>query len=421
MDQVTVFGLDLGESYSQISYYRESMEDVASISPKVGSQSYMIRTAISKREGISQWIIGEDALKLPNCKTSFLAKAYKREQIEMGDEKVDAIELLTIFIRRVLSLTATVGCDKKRDYFLICIEHASKLAIESLLFVTDQLGIERSQVKICDKKEAFFYYVMNQNAMLCMQDVLLLDYWNHSFTAYQLHVDRNVTPHVVSVAELQLSTMDKLGQTEGLTKEEIDTHKDTIFLQELDTILGGKMISSVYLVGQGFEGDWMKRSLSRLCAGRRVFFGMNLFAKGACYYGCSVFLKKKAISDFLYLGGGNLLYNVCLKVFHKNEYIYHVIIGAGLNWQDAKGALEVLLEGEGEPVLEIVCKSIKNAEEITYPCKLEGLAVEKDRTTRIRIEGEASSQKRVSLKVKETGFGELKANNHGEWEFTLKL
>ena len=47
--------------------------------------------------------------------------------------------------------------------------------------------------------------------------------------------------------------------------------------------LAGHNFSSVYLVGSGFKGSWMKKSTAFLCQGRRAFLGGNLFSKGAAY------------------------------------------------------------------------------------------------------------------------------------------
>ena len=421
MDQITIFGIDLNESYSQISYYKEAMEEPASISPHVGSQSYLIPTVVAKRPGVGQWFIGDEALAYHERVEEFLSKAYKRDSIMVDGILVEAIDLLTLFLRRVLALSHGVGCDKKKDYFILCIDHASALAIESLFLVMERLDIPKEHVKICERKEAFCYYVMNQEPSLRMRDVLLLDYWKHAFRVFELSIKRNVTPNVVSVSEVRIAAMEQDAENLNLTKEEKLQYKDEQLSGCLDDIIGGKMISSIYLVGQGFEGDWMKKSLSRLCAGRRVFYGMNLYTKGACYYGKRVTFDKDNVKDYLYLGGGNLLYNICVKVFHRDEFIYHVLIGAGDNWQDAKGQMEVILEGTDEPEIEVVCKSIKDEEDILVKCKLDGLKVSKDRTTRVRIETSAISRDRIRILIKDIGFGEICPGSNKEWQFSVKL
>lgn len=413
------FGLDLGEYFSQISYMEEEDNDATSISPIIGSHSYLVPTVVGKRSGILQWFVGEEALKF-QVAHHILSKAYKREKIVVDGEEFEAIDLLEIFIRRMLSFTNSVGCNKDEDLFVICIDHASQLAVETLLQITGNLGINKEQVKICSRQECFCYYTMNQEAALHLHEVLLLDYWEHSFKAYYLKKDTTVEPNVVRVEELSISKLEKLKNEDGLTDEEFMALKDETFHKVLDEILPGHMISAVYLVGNGFEGEWMKKSLSRLCAGRRVFYGMNLYTKGACFYA-------KAISQpttnpkYLYLGGGNLLYNLCVKAYHKGSYQYQVLVPAGFNWQDAGGTLDFIITGEEEPEITTYLKSLKGEEDIAQTHKLTGLMVSSEKTTRIRIHAYAISKERIRLEVTEIGFGEIAPGNKGKWDFEIGL
>ena len=43
-----------------------------------------------------------------------------------------------------------------------------------------------------------------------------------------------------------------------------------------------KVVSTVYLVGEGFNENWMKSSLSLLCR-EGVYSPAKIFTKGACY------------------------------------------------------------------------------------------------------------------------------------------
>ncbi len=52
------------------------------------------------------------------------------------------------------------------------------------------------------------------------------------------------------------------------------------FLGILKDCFRGHIVSSVYLTGDGFDGDWMKQSVAFLCQGRRAFVGKNLYSRG---------------------------------------------------------------------------------------------------------------------------------------------
>ncbi|MBR0435467.1 MAG: hypothetical protein IJK13_05615 [Lachnospiraceae bacterium] len=421
MEEITYFGLDLSEYYSQISYFRDSMEEPVSISTHPGTEEYLIPTVVGKKTGISQWFIGEDALKLSNSIKGILSKAFRKEKIVVESEEYEATELLSLYIRKVLTMAASVSLDKEKDYFIICIDHATQMQTETLLSIMESLSIGKDRVKVCSKQECFCYYAMNQEPSLTLHESILMDYWNNSLRLYVLKKDTRITPTVVRVSELQFPSLSHMSDELNMTEEEQKEHKDGVFLKALDDILGDRIISSVYLVGDGFDGDWMNRSKGRLCAGRRVFFGMNLFTKGACYYGQIIRRKFKNQPEYLYMGGSNMLYNICLKVFNKGNFKLKPLISAGYNYQDAYGAMDVIVVPDDEPDITIYCKPIKGEDIREYTFPLKGLAVSENLTTRLRVFGKALSPERILISIKTLPFGEIEKDLGLSWEYEIML
>lgn len=58
---------------------------------------------------------------------------------------------------------------------------------------------------------------------------------------------------------------------------------DAMFSKFIESVFDKRIVSSVFLTGEGFENDWYPKSLRVLCNGRRAFIGNNLYSKGACY------------------------------------------------------------------------------------------------------------------------------------------
>lgn len=425
---VTYYGLDLGEYYSQLSYYKDGMAEPISISTIVGSEKYLIPTVVGKKEGYMQWYIGDEATTKPFKVEGLLSKAMKRERITIEGNLISAMDLLEIFIRRVLQLSGTVLPHTEEDRYVICIDHASHLAVETLIEVCSHLGIAKERVKICSRQECFCYYVMNQDGALRIHDVLLLDYWKHTFKVFQLTQDRSVEPTVVSVKEMQIDTMNHIPENSmRMTEEEVAHYKEQCLYEALDEILSQGIISSMYLVGDGFDGEWMKRSLQRMCAGRRVFGGKNLYTKGACYYGKASATKRSDHPEYLYLGGGNVLANVCLKAIDKNKYVYKVLVPAGYNWQDSYGETELLLRDDGgkkeenETVrLEFLIRSLRG-EEHKESLELTGLELNGDMPLRLHVSGKAISTSKVKITVQDLGFGAMRPKSDKKWETELRL
>lgn len=427
----TYFGLDLGNYYSQLSYYTEGMAEPVSISTIVGSEKYLIPTVIGKKSGYMQWYVGEEATKMPLKVEQLLQRAMKREQVNLEGDVFSAIDLLAVYIRRILQLASTVCSRSEKDVYVICIDHASQLAVETLLEVCGHLGIDKKQVKICSRQECFCYYVMNQEGSVRIHDVILLDYWKDTLKVFQLQQDKRVEPNVVSVRQMQVDKMAEFDQnTHRMTAEELGRHKDACLYDALDEILGQSIVSSMYLVGDGFDGDWMERSISRMCAGRRVFGGKNLYTKGACYYGKISAAGHLDTPEYLYLGGGNILANVCIKAKDEGAYTYKVLVPAGYNWQDANGQLEILIRDiptKGEEhvaelpmTLEILIRTLKG-EEKKEILELKGLMTEGDIPIRLRVTGRALSTSKVKITVEDLGFGQIHAGSHKMWEAEYRL
>ena len=67
------------------------------------------------------------------------------------------------------------------------------------------------------------------------------------------------------------------------SREKAALHRDSDFLAFIQKTLGTDLYSSIQITGKGFDPKWAKQSVRLLCQQRRkVYFGNNLFAKGAC-------------------------------------------------------------------------------------------------------------------------------------------
>ncbi len=102
-------GYDLGEQYSQISYCVYGNEDVDTVATVVGTKQYNIPTVLCKRKGVNQWFYGKDAVKNSGQEDMFvveklLSLARKGEKIGLDGESYDPVALVTLFMRRSLTL-----------------------------------------------------------------------------------------------------------------------------------------------------------------------------------------------------------------------------------------------------------------------------------------------------------------------------
>ena len=181
----------------------------------------------------------------------------------------------------------------------------------------------------------------------------------------------------------------------------------------------GHIVSAVYLTGDGFDGKWMKESLSFLCKGRRVFVGKNLYSKGACYAAARKCVTAENSWQFVYMGDNEMKVNVSLKVKNRGKWEFLSLINAGDNWYEASGDCEVLLDGDKEIDFWLQLPHSRDAR--IEKLELSDLPERKPKTTRLRISAKPVSDSRVKIKIRDLGFGEIVKSSDLTWEYTMSL
>lgn len=87
----------------------------------------------------------------------------------------------------------------------------------------------------------------------------------------------------VTVDEVASAHMKELAMVYPVLNEDKAKEADAMFSKFIESVFDKRIVSSVFLTGEGFENDWYPKSLRVLCNGRRAFIGNNLYSKGACY------------------------------------------------------------------------------------------------------------------------------------------
>lgn len=86
--------------------------------------------------------------------------------------------------------------------------------------------------------------------------------------------------------------------------------RDEDFAGFIKETLGEDLYSSIQMNGEGFDQEWAQRSVKILCYQRRkVFFGNNLFAAGACGAGAEKYVLHK-LKEYRYMSSSMVLTDV---------------------------------------------------------------------------------------------------------------
>ena len=240
--------------------------------------------------------------------------------------------------------------------------------------------------------------------------MLVCDYNVDTIKVYRMECNRRTTPVVAFVDEAEYPFLPRTGLPQDM---------DEKFCSILKEVCEGRMISSVYLIGEGFDEEWMRESLRYLCRGRRVFQGNNLYSKGACYGMQEKLSASEVGRTHVFLGNEKLKANIGMKVMRQGENSYCALLDAGVNWFDAHSSLEFLLPSGNSFSLVI---TPLNGRDIKYAqVTLEGLPVRKNAASRLRLDIKMTSENTIFLEIEDLGFGEFFPSSHQTWKESFEV
>ena len=401
-------GIDLNDRYAMISYFQLNMKEPETVSTIAGSENFQIPLILAKRKELGQWYYGDEAKKMAQnpdmiCVDQLMKRAVNGDKIVIDEETYPAEDLLTLFLSKIIALPQKLGNYSGFDKLVITVERLTKENMEMFWKIMPKLGLKPEQFMVIDHKESFYYFALNQKEELWLHDVYLFEFDKTNIRYFALKRNMRTTPQVITIEESPKKTM--------------SGDLDIEFSRIIQKAFENKIISTVYLVGDGFDGEWMQSSLNILCRGRRAFVGKNLYSKGACFAAKARDLEDKW--SFIYMGENEIKFNLSLKVKSKGALSCYNIISAGKNWFETKGQCEVILSDTTEIDF---WKQLPNSREAKIETlELTDLPRRPDRTTRVRITATPVADDKIDIEIRDLGFGELFRSTDKVWNYTMTM
>ena len=418
-------GYDLGEQYSQISYLVYETGDVDTVATVVGTKQYNIPTMLCKRQGVNQWFYGKDAVKNADEEgmipvEGLLSLARKGEEVVLDGESYDPVALLTLYLKRSMTLLNFIATVDKIDAIMFTVDVLDDRMVEILSQASVNLGLRTKQIYFQSHTESFYYYMLHQPTELWNYQVIACEHDGMRLKTYRMECNKRTTPIVVLIEERYFETLIIPGETEEETiKQDAYRLADERFLGILKKMCEGRIVSSAYLLGDGFRDEWGKESLQFLCHNRRVFRGNNLFSRGACYGLQEKLEPSEEGAKHVFLGKDKLKSNIGMNVLRQGKDSYFALLDAGENWYEATKKCEFLLADDRELSFVITPLTGKNIE--TRRINLAGSGLKNAPYTRYRLEMAMSTPETVRVRVTDLGFGELFASSGQVWEEVFDL
>ncbi|MBQ9361232.1 MAG: hypothetical protein IJT96_09390 [Lachnospiraceae bacterium] len=391
-----VLGYDLNDLSCQvsISIENEGNEEVRSVPVLAGSERYVIPVAayISDSGDVSY---GEDAVRASGDDgkliTNLLSRAVKGLYIDRNGERYDYVTLLSGFMKRTMYMSSVLSPVELIERAVIAMPDVSEEYVKTVEEAAGFLKDEDIKYRITGYPECFFYYAMNQDASLTKNKIALFDYDGAIVRSMLLYTRVDTRPHLCMVEERDF---------------DMTLKDDLSFLEIARSVLDSEIVSAVYLSGEGFEGGWLKSSVTYLCERRRrVFQGRNLYTKGACYAALDDRDGNPMLDICRFFDDEKLVSNIGLHMIRDGQETYIPLLEAGINWYEAKGASEFYLGDDREIRIRLESFFTKDVRYSVLRC--DGFPKRPARCTRVRLEVAMKDNSCVSCKAYDLGFGDI--------------
>lgn len=408
-----LIGFQFGMETSQICYYDRKGQEPLSVPTKTGSSLYEFPTALCKMEGKEDWHFGLEAdyfgSQFGGIKLHGLYELCKEKESLMVDKRLmEPWELLEIFFWESLKLLGVKDPVKSISSIMVTCENLSKTLVENIQKAFEHRGFSKQTCHIQDFDESFYYYTMYQKPEIWMRKTALYHFHDKMVSYQELTIDQKTRPAMVSLS----APKDKY-------LSELPGEWDMDFYHTIQDTMGTDTFSSVYLIGEEFKKEWAVKSLPLLSRNKKhIFYGNNLYVKGACY-GAKEYAEEKKLKDYLYLGKDLVRANVGMEMITQGMKVYYPLVAAGVNWFEAGRECEFILDGTGE--LVFLVSSMEGGERKAYSMDLPGLPKRPNRTTRLHLDIQCESPKCCAIRVCDMGFGEMYPSTQTVWTETIEL
>ena len=199
-----VLGYDLGEKVSQISYLASDADMPETLSVLAGSELYNIPTVLCKRKDVNQWFYGKEAVRHiedgDGIKVDGLIAAAKEgKPVLVGETEYDPIALLTLFVKRSLSLLSLEVSMDNVDSIMFTTRSLDHRMVQVLNAVTAALELKTESIFYQSHEESFYNYMLYQPDDLARHTILACDYDLEELSVFKMTLNTNTKPVVATI------------------------------------------------------------------------------------------------------------------------------------------------------------------------------------------------------------------------------
>jgi hypothetical protein len=412
-------GYDLCDDFSGISCFNPKTFEPESICIGKDGNKFLIPTVVGVNKGTKEWVYGEEAIALEKegngvIVSNLLEKVRLGEEVTVLGTIFNPVTLLEKFLKKTLLLLKTYYPSNNIQKIVITVKKLDKKLISGIYTALMSLGIEKDRAFIQSHNQSYEYYALSQPKELWMNDVGLFDFDEEGLFYSQISIARNTPQNIVSTTNKDFTEI----LSYAMLLEESEERISSVFLNIAKSVLHKQIISTIYVTGKGFEGDWSNDALIELCKGKRIFKGNNLYTRGACFAARELADNPK-LNEFIFLGDEMVKYSLALQGYFNAKSSEIMLMKGTSNWYDVDEKLYVILDEED--CITVTLRDAWNRDKRIETLKLDGIPKRPNKTTRIEIRLKCLNSTTVILTAKDQGFGEFYPSSHRIWEKEIKI
>ncbi len=409
--EMLYMGLDLGYETAMVSFLPPGQKDPVTVSTKSDADSFQIpvNLYVGRQD---YYLYGTEASRKHADKRGILYEQLYLRALDLihTDGAGEAVERLAIFVRRLIRLRERLSETGSYDIYLaIAVPDLTEDAVDVLRMLAKELAGDVVSVCWMDYGESFYYYTFHQEPSIWAHDVAMFDF-SRSRVRFTLLVRESRTVPQIVVSGEKTWEVPELVHHSG--KE-----KDLFFASVLREAFAKRIISGVYLLGDGFDGEWLSDTLRVLGPNRRVFMGKNLYTKGAAF--AALVQHQPEGWQYLYDCDYKVQANVSLKVLGSGVQKFLPVVVAGENWYEVDKSFDALLKGTTQVDLWIQKRGERSAK--IQPLVFEDVWKRAEKTRKIRIGFRMKNARILLVRISDLGFGAFFPSTQKQWEFEVDV
>ena len=417
-DRTLLVGIDLGWEVTQVNCFDFTTYEPVPIGREArGEGNCEIPTALAVNPARGEWYWGDE--KVPPeeqvIKISYLlADVLRDDTITVGNYTVESYQVLKRFVVKVLSILKGYYPRERIRKLVITLAEKEEKLVAYLQQIGREIGLPENALVVQNHRQSYMYYAISQPKELWVNNVGMFQLEGNKLLYSQIDIDRKTMPLIIGVVQKDLS--DGLDWVE--LAEEGAEQISYAFLNVAGAALHKQYVTTVYVTGKGFEGEWAGDALKELCTGRRVFRGQNLFTRGACYAARELSGEGK-LENCLFLDEDMIASNISLRLYRDAEVQDVLMARAGSLWNEVDASVDVIPDQEDE--IQITVQDVLKREARAHMLSLSGFAGRENKMTRFTIRIRFGDSRTCIVTLKDNGFGEFCPGSNRVWERHIAL